>query len=142
MPEYIHDIAVFVTALVAITTVFVGIVQFRTSSRMSAMAPFLTKRLELYEEITRCAGAICSTRDTACRSEATANFWQLYYGPMTLVEDGTVEAAMVEFGKLLKLEELNTELLEIAALELAVACRGSVSESWNLDLGTLIEHTV
>ena len=122
-------------------TILAGIWQFRQASKQSAMTPYLEKRLELYEQATRVAGLLCSSRDPEKIERATEEFWMLYFGPMALVEDSEVEKAMVEFGYALTahVDELRRSKDQISksALSLAVACRDSVSESWKLDLTPL-----
>ena len=54
---------------------------------------------------------------------------------MALVENPEVEAAMVEFGKVLKTTQDRQELQRLA-LALAGACRGSLDRSWGIHAWT------
>jgi hypothetical protein len=99
--------------------------------RIEAMKPFLDRQLELYTEATQVTAAIAVSTDTAERTLALQRFWRLYYGELALVEDRSVEAAMVVFGRALQ-ESRDTRELQQLALQLARACRESLAASWGV----------
>jgi hypothetical protein len=66
------------------------------SAEVEARKPFSSKQLDLYLEAVRIAGLIAASSND--RDEAERAFWSLYLGPLSLVEDGRVAAAMVNFG--------------------------------------------
>jgi hypothetical protein len=69
-------------------------------------------------------------------------FWQLYWGPLSVVEDRAVEAAMVEMGRLVPAHvppasELPVKSLGGPSYRLAHALRDLVLASWQVDLAPL-----
>ena len=65
----------------------------------------------------------------------TRRFWDLYWGPMAIVEDEKVEKSMVAFGKALQ-QSVSPDILKIAAIQLAHSCRDSLAESWDVDVSS------
>jgi hypothetical protein len=104
-----------------------------TSAALAAKQPFLMRRLELYSEATLCAARIAVGTDEAEIASAKRRFWDLYWGPMAIVEDPGVETAMVAFGQALN-ESVSPTVLETAAIRLAHSCRDSLAASWHVDL--------
>jgi hypothetical protein len=49
-------------------------------------------------------------------------FWELYYGPLALVDDENVEVAMVEFGRCVQ-GDCVPDKMKGLSLALAQACR-------------------
>jgi hypothetical protein len=74
-------------------------------------------------------------------TKARNRFWQLYLGPMCLVEDDSVEKGMIRFGQLLRKCEIgeikNIDTLQSYSLSLAHYCRESLGKSWQIDLANL-----
>jgi hypothetical protein len=103
------------------------------TAAIAAKQPFLSKRLDLYSEATSCAAAIAVGEDKAEIAAAKEKFWDLYWGPMALVEDRQVESAMVAFGRALGNPD-QRDLLKLSALQLAHSCRDSLAESWQVVL--------
>lgn len=104
-----------------------------TSAALAAKQPFLMRRLELYSEATLCAARIAVGTDEAEIASAKRRFWDLYWGPMAIVEDADVENAMVVFGQALN-DSVSPTALETAAIDLAHSCRKSLAASWQVDL--------
>jgi len=101
-------------------------------------APFWERRLRLYFDAAAAAGTLASAPPGPARTAAEATFWQLYNGPLAIVEDDAVEGAMVSFGKCLSGEEQCTrDTLVRRSLALAHSCRQSIGETWRLGLGEL-----
>jgi len=101
-------------------------------------APFWERRLTLYFDAAAAAGTLASAPPGPARTAAEARFWQLYNGPLAIVEDDAVEGAMVSFGKCLSGEEQCTrDTLVRRSLALAHSCRQSIGETWRLGLGEL-----
>lgn len=103
------------------------------ATKLEAQKVFLAKRHELYFDAVNAAATIARTKSDAERRDATDKFWKLYWGPMALVEDAKVEAAMVAFGRCVNGCEEGRERL---SLDLAHACRDSIATSWDVDLAT------
>ena len=85
---------------------------------------------------------LASSRDSDVWRKSREEFWMLYFGPLTIVEDvesqahNRVEVAMVRFGDELKKIDpasstLPVSLLEQPALSVARACRDLLSAKWN-----------
>jgi hypothetical protein len=107
----------------------------RKTRQIEATRPFLDRQLQLYNDVTQFAAIIASTEEPGPRYQFTGEFWRLYYGQMALVENPEVEAAMVEFGKVLKTTQDQQELQRLA-LAIAGACRRSLDRSWGIHAWT------
>ena len=135
--------AVVIPWLLSVLTVVAGIWQFSAQQKQSNRQPFLQKQLELCFQASETAGRLATETDPAKWEDARLTFWRLYWGPLSIVEDQAVEAAMVDLGKLipaqpvaapkLPMTELNT-----ASYQLAHAVRGLVLASWQVDLPALL----
>jgi hypothetical protein len=98
--------------------------------------PFLERQLQHYFEASAAASKAAILPDGADRSAAVQKFWQLYWGPLAVVEDSEVERAMFNFGTALRSESERAALQQFS-LELAHACRGSREKQGGTDLGEL-----
>jgi len=129
--------------VVALVTIWTGITQYKATSARTAMAPFLEKQLSTYSNILKVVGELSASTNSSVFQAKVVDFWALYYGPLALVEDYQVEAAMVSFGELLNEPNIDIEdpkfrnELTQRSLNLAAACRSSISKSWSLDLAPL-----
>jgi hypothetical protein len=102
-----------------------------SSRRVEATKPFLERQLKLYTEATQAAATIATSSDAAERAASIKRFWSLYWGELALVEDKSVEAAMVAFGQGLEQGGAPAELKRLS-LRLAHACRDSLADSWGV----------
>lgn len=128
--------------LLSLLTVAVGIFQFSAQQSQANRQPFLQRQLELVFKASETAAILATERDPASWESARKTFWQLYWGPLSIVEDRDVEAAMVSFGRLLPRQPIPPDTLPMAALEqpslrLALAARGLVLKSWGISLPQL-----
>ena len=108
------------------------------NTELEAQKPFYQRQLDLCNEASSVAATLATPdiRNKADVDKARGDFWRLYWGPLSTVEDDQVETAMVEFGRCL--DKHCNEPIENKSLELAHACRDLISKSWNLNLpGTL-----
>jgi len=148
-----------VTALLAVAGFWFGIIQYYTQKtdtekqrikelRREAAKPFWGTQLALYVRASEAAATIATSDDEAVRARAEAEFWVLYWGSLSCVEDvgleerpnPKVEAAMVEFGMYLDEHPKGTrkqENLKPLALALAHAMRGEIGPSFSLRLTPL-----
>ncbi|MFT7772054.1 hypothetical protein [Roseateles sp.] len=99
--------------------------------RIEATKPFLERQLKLYTEATQAAATLATSKVDSELELAGKKFWSLYWGELALVEDRQVEAAMVQFGRVLQSGGAGQELA-LASLQLAHACRESLAESWGV----------
>lgn len=102
------------------------------SRRVEATKPFLERQLRLYTEATQAAATIATSEDAAELAAARKRFWSLYWGELALVEDATVEAAMVRLGRALQEKEQDPANIRQLSLTLAHACRDSLARSWGV----------
>lgn len=125
-----------------LATIVLGIFKFSAERRQANRQPFLQKQLELCFQAAEAAGGLASETDPVQWEKYRLTFWRLYWGPLSIVEDGAVEEAMVTLGKLVPAEPVASPTLPMKSLEdpsyeLAHACRDLVLKSWNVDLPNL-----
>jgi hypothetical protein len=97
--------------------------------------PFRAQQMSFYFQSCDAAGVLSNyAKDSPEWAAAEKRFWVLYWGPMAVVEDLDVSRAMIEFGEELA-QDSPGEVLREKSLALALACRSSVSTSWQLRLG-------
>lgn len=65
------------------------------------MKPLWEKELELYFRATTAAATIATTKDRPKRDAAEREFWELYEGPLIVVESHSLSGAMKAFGQCL-----------------------------------------
>ncbi len=129
-----------VTAAVVVVGAGLGLWKYLDSAERSFRQPYWERQVSLYFEATSAASLLASSENDEDLSEAEASFWRLNWGPLALVEDRSVEKAMVSFGNCLKRECPRQELQQLS-LTLAHACRRSLGDSWNLKLESLEGRT-
>jgi hypothetical protein len=108
-----------------------------TQAKIDARKPFFEMQLSVYLEVTNVTARIARSLN----KKAIDRFWELYKGPMILVENKAVEKAMVEFGNFLKMKGITEEELKrqlgLRAIEIAKECRKSLKTSWDVVLEPL-----
>src|SRR5882762_767548 len=82
-----------------LTQYFLHRAEERETAAIEARKPFLEKRFQVYNEIVLATATIVTNADPTEVKKAKANFWVLYSGPLTLVEDRQVKDAVVQFGE-------------------------------------------
>ena len=93
--------------------------------------PFWEAQLRLYFEATDTASKVANLPEGKQRDEAVDRFWQLFYGPLRVVEDNdNVSKAMVGFATCVRQKCGQTELQNLS-LRLADACTRSLGETWD-----------
>ena len=132
------DIAIkTTTALVAIFGAAIGLWKYFDSVEKEFRKPYWEKQVALYFQATSSAATLATIDNPEERQEAEAKFWELYWGPLALVEDRKVEGAMVRFGNCLKGGNCEGSNLRQLSLELAHTCRESLGTTWDLKLEEL-----
>lgn len=79
--------------------------------RLEAQQPFLKLQLQLYGDILEITSIIPIELEKLAYSKdgnvglevMIGRFWSLYYGKLAMVEDRKVEAAMINYGDILKM---------------------------------------
>jgi hypothetical protein len=132
----------FITLIGTLIGLSVGIWRFGAQQAQANKGPFLQKQLELCFEATEIVGRLASEIDAEEWEKLRLSFWRLYWGPLSIVEDREVEAAMVKLGRLVPKQpvsqaELPMRSLEGLSYELAHAVRALILDSWNVDLQPL-----
>jgi hypothetical protein len=140
MNEVLNQVAKLPWATVVpwlISLLTIGTTVWVAAQQMAAnrVQPFRQKQFELYILATETVGRLASETDKAKWEEARTKFWQLYWGPLCIVEDTKVEEMMVKLGKIIPQEPIPREAdeeqvnirqrLKGPALNLAHAARGA-----------------
>jgi hypothetical protein len=130
---------------IGVITIGTGIYQYRDKKNQEFRKRFWEERLSLYKEATTLAAKIAIADNMELVTEERKRFWELYWGPLCLIEDKNVEAGMVNFGNALKEKVQNEKAstkLTILSIQLAKACRISLKKTWQpVKLSDLKEKT-
>lgn len=113
----------------------VALVQLAAQQAHERQRPFVEAQMKYYFEAAETATQIARTTEGSAREKLVQRFWQLYWGPLAVVEDEEVEAAMVAYGRHLKNSQHDAANLETLSLAVAHACRGSLKRLWVPELG-------
>jgi len=111
--------------------------QAATQQAHERQKPFVELQMKYYFEAAETAAKIPRTSDPKDRHDLVIRFWQLYWGPLAVVEDEPVAAAMVEYGKELTKNSPSDPTLENLSLRVAHACRDSLKRLWVPELGDI-----
>lgn len=125
--------------LLSLVAIVIGGSQFIQNQRILAATPFLQKKLEWCEKAVKTVSALAVNDQP--NPEDEQEFWQLYWGLMVLIENESIETAMVEFGEALEgsrqiesgAKNSATPLIGLrgASLGVARACRRELAEEWS-----------
>ncbi len=139
------------SAIAGIATVAISAAVFLAQRQQSIQdferetrRPFIEQQFKLYGEAVAVASRLARAADRDLHpppEEDHQRFWELYWGPLAMVEDTRVEAAMVVFGRSLEdyAGERGTEcskMLNQASLALAHNARQSLEKQWGVKLVT------
>jgi hypothetical protein len=102
------------------------------TTKLSAKQAFNSRHLELCAQASGDAGILATSKDESKKRLAKDDFWQLYWGPLGIVEESDVATAMVSFGHCL--EGNCAQSIEFLSLNLAHACRAEVSRDFQIEL--------
>ncbi len=138
----------FVPLLVTVGGILIGLLQYRETKRAEFRQRYWEAQLALYEDATGAAAAIATARSLESVAGERARFWQLYWGPLSMIEHPEVEQAMVAFGRVLGECERDVSgcaadgpgnsitPLRQKAYELAHCVRVSLHHTWHpVDIG-------
>jgi hypothetical protein len=137
-------------AAAAVIAVVAAAWQYRNSKREEFRKRFWEEQYALYSKAVNAAAAIAVGSDLDSTDRAREEFWRLYWGALSMIEDPEVEGAMINFGRTLSECEAAERLAEraasgdtptelrVAAYKLAHSMRESLSRTWQpVDLGKL-----
>ncbi|MGA2411749.1 MAG: hypothetical protein ABSG46_15360 [Candidatus Binataceae bacterium] len=105
--------------------------------------PFLLKKLELCFQASEVVSTLATETNAEKWKKAQANFWRLYWGPLSAVENPQVEAAMYELGKIVPKPDEQpgtlpmTDSLKYLSYGLAHEVRALVLKSRGVELESL-----
>ena len=91
--------------------------------------------MKYYVEAAETVAQIPRTSDVAQRDKLIKRFWELYWGPLAVVEDRGVSQAMVEYGNQINADPKADGKLQNLAIKVAHACRDSLKQLWVQQLG-------
>lgn len=113
----------------------IALIQLAAQQAHERQKPFVESQMKFYFEAAETAAQIPRTIESRAREKLTKRFWQLYWGPLAVVEDEEVERAMVAYGEQLKNVTWDAAKLETLSLGVAHACRSSLKRLWVPELG-------
>ncbi len=132
--NWFENVGKLLATLIAVATIIIGFVQYRTTTENEFRKTFWSKQFELYDKACTAAATIAKADDIEQVKEERKLFWQLYWGSLSMVEHKEVKIAMVNYGEQLKQCESKTthpSTLLLLSYELARACRLSLAQTWN-----------
>ena len=92
------------------------------------------KQQEAYEDIGNAVSAVVnSTNESSSFNENVRRFQDLYWGKVVLVQDDSVEIAMIKFNAEIRdfMDDIRTkDHLKKRGYELVKTCKASLHESW------------
>jgi hypothetical protein len=129
------DVAIKLLGFVATAaSILIGLSQFseekKSAAELEFKRAFWQKQNELYVSVCGSAGHMAATlNEPDAFKKEEQNFLTLYYGGLVLVEDSTVEKAMVEIKSSLETLELKdpdmVNIFKSKVLALSYACKTS-----------------
>jgi hypothetical protein len=102
----------------------------RNTARIEAQKPLLEKRLQLYIGVTSATATIATSKNQTEVAKAKDQFWNLYWGPLVLVEDPAVEHSMQQFSNCLQDSKKCDAPIADLARGLALSCNKSLNHDW------------
>lgn len=128
--------------LLTLVALVVGAWQFLHGQEQANKRPFLEKQLELTFDAVDSTSTMATTTDLNQWNAARNDFWRLYWGVLSIVEDPKVEAAMIATGKVVPKPHEPAPTLPFYELQkhsynLAHEVRKLVLDSWDISLPEL-----
>jgi hypothetical protein len=103
-----------------------------TSAAIEAKKPFLQKQLDSYVDVSSTVAVLVTSKDPNVLGKAKEHFWNLYWGPLKVVEDYDVSVSMDRIAECLdKSPQCNTALENLAA-NLTSNCQASLAKNWSV----------
>ena len=99
-------------------------------TKLEFQRPWVEKNIAFCIDAAKTVGALTASYSEDEWKKTVADFWQLYWGQLVLIEPRGVESAMVEFGK--KLDKTSFEqrrTLGYAAFAVSKECRTHIDFS-------------
>lgn len=136
------DLKLIVPWLVTLVGGLWSVWQFTAQQQKAASKPFLERQLEICISVVNAVAVMATTTDAVEFEAARKEFWILYYGRLTLVEDDRVEAVMVKIGQMVPrtaVADISLPLDRLGGLSLDLShdVRKLVLNSWRVTLPNL-----
>jgi len=137
------DLTALITAMVAVMALVLSSWQFFKTRSDANKAPFLTKQLELVFRASEAVSTLATSRDPEAWERARSDFWILYWGPLSIVENQSVLNAMADLGDIVPRNPIALgqipvlKGIEHQSFNLAILIRRLMLESWHVDLPNL-----
>ena len=115
----------------------IALIQLSAQQAHERQKPFVEAQLKYYIEAAETVARIPRTSDKNQRGKLIDRFWELYWGPLAVVEDQAVAGAMIAYGKQIAADPHADAQLQNLALGVAHACRDSLKALWVQQLGDI-----
>ena len=134
------------TAFVGVLTFLFSAVQFSVNQAKANREPFLRKQMEVAFKASEAVAILASSENPKVWEQARSDFWMLYWGPLSIVEDQDVKDAMMELGgivpphpvadvKMVSMPDIQTKSYRLAKL-----MRTLMLKSWGAELPVLTDE--
>ncbi len=106
------------------------------SAKAARKVPFLQRQLELSFEASQTVAILATTTSPETWEKARERFWQLFYGPLAIIEDVAVKEKMEQCSALIPLSGLPASLpltlLQQPSLALSHDIRKLLLKTWDI----------
>lgn len=112
----------------------IGVSQYRDTKQKEFYSELWNRRLATYEDASNAAALVAISASLESSERHRRDFWRLFYGPMSLIEDDAVKKAMENFGSLLSQAEAGEKRLaelKQPAYKLTLVLRDSLKRTWD-----------
>src|SRR5258707_15869590 len=123
-----HELIKILPIIGAVIAFIVGVWKYIGTRNEEFRQKFWQKQFDVYVRATRAAAKIAIAPDIESVKSERDEFWVLYLGELSILENLDVKTAMINYGKELTTFEggkRNIDALEDLSYELARACRES-----------------
>jgi hypothetical protein len=128
-----HETLNLLTAAGACVVFIVGVLKYVDTRNKEFRQAFWQKQFDVFVRATRAAAKIAIAPDIESVKSERQEFWSLYWGELSILENEDVRKAMVAYGDRLKPIEGgngNIDDLKDLSYNLARACRESLKKTW------------
>jgi hypothetical protein len=137
-------IAALISVIGVLAGIYFGLSQFNQQQESNRKQKYWEEQFTIYKEACEAAAAIAVAATMKEVETDRKNFWTLYWGRMSLIENQQVETAMANYGRQLELCEKGAaepSSLKELSYKVAHSCRDSLKDTWRpVDIGTLKER--
>jgi hypothetical protein len=103
------------------------------SAAIEAKKPFLQKQLDFYVDVSSAVAVLVTSKDSSELETAKKHFWNLYWGPLRVVEDIAVSNSMDRIAMCLdKNPQCDVTSLKNLDTELTGSCSVSLRQNWEI----------